>query len=124
MPKGCVWGLFDKDGKKDVFGTLNLLTPDVVKEAFEEAKDGISISLKCVLSHRSPSFEGTLKIDHNLSSSWPLGAIKSPGFARKPTEHRVLAFMESPFPCHAFDDEVSFNTQTSSQWDSLGKLFS
>lgn len=46
MPKGCTWGLFDKDGKKDVFGTLNILTKGVVQAAFAEARDGISVSLK------------------------------------------------------------------------------
>ena len=48
MPQGCAWGVFDKDGKKDIFGTLNLLTPEVVKSAYAEAKDGISVSLKYV----------------------------------------------------------------------------
>ena len=46
FPQGCAWGVFDKDGKKDVFGTLNLLTPDVVQAAATEVKDGVSISLK------------------------------------------------------------------------------
>ena len=46
MPQGCAWGIFDKDGKKDVYGTLNLLTPSVVKAAGAEIKDGVSISLK------------------------------------------------------------------------------
>jgi hypothetical protein len=46
MPQGCAWGLFDKDGKKDVLGAINLLTPDVVKAALAEARDGISMSLK------------------------------------------------------------------------------
>jgi len=46
MPQGCAWGIFDKDGKKDTFGTLNLLTPDVVKAAVSEVKEGISVSLK------------------------------------------------------------------------------
>jgi hypothetical protein len=48
MPQGCAWGIFDKDGKKDVIGTLNLLTPDVVKAAASEVQDGVSISLKHV----------------------------------------------------------------------------
>lgn len=48
MPQGCAWGVFDKDGKKDVLGTINLLTPGVVKAALTEATEGISISLKCV----------------------------------------------------------------------------
>ncbi|GJC99121.1 hypothetical protein CH63R_11189 [Colletotrichum higginsianum IMI 349063] len=46
MPKGCAWGVFDKDGKKDIYGTLNLLTPEVIKEAGAEIRDGVSISLK------------------------------------------------------------------------------
>lgn len=45
MPQGCAWGIFDKDGKKD-YGTLNLLTPDVVAAAATEVKEGISVSLK------------------------------------------------------------------------------
>lgn len=40
MPQGCAWGLFDKNGKKDHLGCLNLLTPQVVQNAFKEATDG------------------------------------------------------------------------------------
>lgn len=46
MPKGCAWGVFDKDGKKDIYGTINLITPDVVKQAVAEVKEGVSVSLK------------------------------------------------------------------------------
>ena len=48
MPNGCAWGVFDKNGEKDLHGTLNFLTPDVVKAAAKEVKDGVSISLKYV----------------------------------------------------------------------------
>lgn len=50
MPQGCAWGVFDKDGKKDVLGTVNLLTPDVVKAAASEVKEGVSISLKYAIN--------------------------------------------------------------------------
>lgn len=33
--------------------------------------------------------------------------------------HKVLNFKDSPYSLHGFDDEVEFNTQASSQWDSL-----
>lgn len=48
MPQGCAWGVFDKGGKKDLLGTLNLLTPPVVAAAAAEVRDGVSISLKYV----------------------------------------------------------------------------
>lgn len=54
MPKGCAWGVFDKDGKKDVLGTLNHLTPEVVKAAATEVKDGVSISLEYNPDHPLP----------------------------------------------------------------------
>lgn len=50
MPKGCAWGVFDKGGKKDVYGTLNLLTPKAVREAAQEVKEGVSVSLKYHIS--------------------------------------------------------------------------
>ncbi|KAJ5659951.1 cyclase [Penicillium longicatenatum] len=97
MPQGCAWGIFDKDGKKDVFGTLNLLTLDVVKAAAAEVRHGISVSL-----------------------NWPIGSIKIPGFFRKSLEHRVFKLEDKEANVHyGFDDEVEFNTQGSSQWDSL-----
>jgi hypothetical protein len=46
MPQGCAWGVFDRNGQKDLRGTLNLLTPEVVAAACKEARDGVSISLK------------------------------------------------------------------------------
>lgn len=44
--KHCAWGVFDKNNKKDVFGCLNKITPDIVSRAASEVKDGITISLK------------------------------------------------------------------------------
>jgi len=75
---------------------LNLLTPDVVQEAYKELKDGISVSL-----------------------NWGIGAINTPGFGRKGLVHKVVSFVGTPVDAHGYDDEVEFNTQCSSQWDSL-----
>lgn len=97
MPQGCAWGLFDRDGKKDVLGTLNLLSPSVVRAAYSEARDGVSISL-----------------------NWPLNgmAIQLPG--RMSPTHTHLTLRETGL-CDGtgWDDELHFNTQLSSQWDSL-----
>jgi hypothetical protein len=46
MPKGCTWGLWDRDGVPDELGTLNLLTPQVVSAAVQEVREGVSVSLK------------------------------------------------------------------------------
>ncbi|KAF7585498.1 hypothetical protein BBP40_010809, partial [Aspergillus hancockii] len=92
----CSWGLFDKDGQKDLYGTLNFITPDVVQSAAAEIREGISVSL-----------------------NWPVGSIKIPGFFRKSLCHRVLELKDATGKVFGFDDEVEFNTQASSQWDSL-----
>ncbi|KAK9417684.1 hypothetical protein SUNI508_01441 [Seiridium unicorne] len=101
MPKGCAWGVFDKNGKKDTLGCFNLLTQDTVKRAYAEARDGISVSLNA-----------------------PLDLLKIPGGPRVLTSHKVLSWAEdiSPSTCghmKVLDDEVAFNTQSSSQWDGL-----
>ncbi|KAH0830950.1 putative cyclase [Fonsecaea pedrosoi] len=96
MPAGCAWGVFDKGGKKDVFGCLNKITPEAILTAASDIKEGVSISL-----------------------NWPMGAVKKPVADRKTLEHRVISFLDSPMNFHDYDDEVEFNTQCSSQWDSL-----
>ncbi|KAK7921306.1 hypothetical protein PG985_009328 [Apiospora marii] len=94
-PQGCLWGFYDKDGVKDEIGSVNLLTPDVVKEASREVQTGRHVQL-----------------------DWPLESIKHPGFARVPLKHRLLDNYVS-LKEYALDDELEFNTQGGSQWDSL-----
>ncbi|KAK4148651.1 putative cyclase-domain-containing protein [Chaetomidium leptoderma] len=96
QPQGCAWGFFDKDGKKDVHGTLNFLTPKIVAAAAAEVKDGVSISL-----------------------NWPLNGIKFPLPGRKAPVHRPHPLRDMGMDCEGWDDELEFNTQFSSQWDSL-----
>lgn len=101
MPQGCAWGVFDskdkdKGGQKDVYGTLNLLTPDVVCAAAREVTEGVSVSL-----------------------NWPIGAIARPAAGRCPLQHNVMAFTTEKHGFVGLDDEVQYNTQVSSQWDSL-----
>ena len=68
----------------------------MIQDAYKELKDGVSVSL-----------------------NWPIGAIETPGFGRKGLVHKVVSFVGSPLDAHGYDDEVEFNTQCSSQWDSL-----
>lgn len=53
----------------------------------------------------------------SASLNWPIGALETPGFARKGLKHKVISWQPQGF--HGWDDEVEFNTQCSSQWDSL-----
>ncbi|KIX08843.1 uncharacterized protein Z518_03500 [Rhinocladiella mackenziei CBS 650.93] len=96
MPQGCAWGLFDSNCQKDRLGCLNFLTPEVVQRASKEVRDGVSISL-----------------------NWPMGAIRTPPFGRKGLGHKIHTFKDSPYNVWSLEDEVEFNTQSSSQWDSL-----
>ncbi|KAF1835949.1 hypothetical protein BDW02DRAFT_567553 [Decorospora gaudefroyi] len=77
-------------GGSDEIGRLNLLTPQRVAKATQEnVKTGESIALDLPLNIPRPSF-----------------------FGRKPLTHRIKTAGKG-----VFDDEVAFNTQSSSQWD-------
>lgn len=95
MPQGSIWGFYDKDGKKDEAGAVNLLTPSVVLAAAREISTGERIQL-----------------------DWPLHNVQFPGFNRKEFHQKKINFTEFSDFC-AMDDEVYINTQAGSQWDSL-----
>ncbi|KOS21088.1 hypothetical protein ESCO_004451 [Escovopsis weberi] len=94
----CAWGVFDKPGHKDTVGTLNFLTPEVVAAAAREVVDGVPISLNLP-----------------LNADMPVPTTRGRP-QRTVTQHMDLITGQ---PIHAFDDEIHFNTQYSSQWDSL-----
>ena len=90
MPHGCAWGLWDTPGHKDDLGTLNLLTPDVIRAARDEIQLGVSVAI-----------------------NWSLDNCATPHSHRKPPEHVI-----KPLPDWVgHDDEISMNTQSGSQWD-------
>ncbi|CRK15718.1 hypothetical protein BN1723_010768 [Verticillium longisporum] len=88
-PSYSAWGLWGLD---DQLGTLNLITPSVVKNASSEIKDGLRFSL-----------------------NWSLSEPKTPGFRRHEFayEHSIVG------PGNVLDDTLNFNTQKSTQWDGL-----
>ncbi|KAL3457092.1 hypothetical protein BJX64DRAFT_293434 [Aspergillus heterothallicus] len=88
-PRGNAWGLWGLD---DQLGTLNLLTDDVVQRAAAE----------------------NIKIGKRVSLNWSMTAASHPRFPRKPLELRLIN--KAPLK-HAHDDEWTFNSQCSSQWD-------
>ncbi|KAJ0417694.1 hypothetical protein BJY00DRAFT_315642 [Aspergillus carlsbadensis] len=87
-PPGNAWGLF---GAGNELGMLNLLTPELVrKTAAEEIREGIRISLDL-----------------------PLNRLSHPSFGRKPFTQELV----NKAPRIVNDDILTFNTQTSTQWD-------
>lgn len=109
MPQGCAWGVFDKDGQKDLRGTLNLLTPEVVAAACKEARDGVSISLKYVNHAKDLILNVSL-----ILRSWPLDAFKFPVPGRIDPVHKVMTLSEAGLGSgEGWDDEINFNTQVS-----------
>lgn len=97
MPHGCAWGIWDKDGKKDQLGALNLLTPEVVREAGKEIRTGD----RCVLKYSC--------VEDYLMRSWPLhfpvGAAE--GRAPCPTTHHIVSLQPNFI---AYDDTVRVNS--------------
>lgn len=90
-PAGSAWGVFDKDGKKDVYGTLNFITREALLEARKEFQTGESVVL-------------------NLPLHLPWGS------SRINLEHKLITKGHGFWCC---DDELTLNTQRSSQWDGL-----
>ena len=86
-PRGNAWGLF---GKNDELGRLNLITPGTVKASASEIREGLRVSL-----------------------DWSLGLPYNPSFSRKHMKHTLISKVDR---C-VNDEEITFNTQGSSQWD-------
>lgn len=86
-PRGNAWGLFGTD---DQMGMLNLLTPKNTAAAAQEIKEGVRVS-----------------------TDWALNSMATPCFGRSAFEHTVKN--KAPRPVN--DDVLTFNTQSSSQWD-------
>jgi hypothetical protein len=76
-------------GEDDQNGMLNLLTSDNTVQASREIKDGTRVS-----------------------TDWTLTSMSPPSFGRPPLKHTIKHL--APL---IVDDEISFNTQSSSQWD-------
>jgi hypothetical protein len=74
--------------------------PDVVANAGKEIKCGNSVSL-----------------------NWGLEKMHQAGFGRKQLCHTIIDWRSQyGSKSYTFDDEVSINTQTGSQWDGLSKF--
>lgn len=88
-PRGNAWGLYGDD---DELGTINMLTAENTANAAKEITDGTRIP-----------------------TDWPLDSMTPPGFKRQPFDHHI----HNKAPRVVNDDILTFNTQSSTQWDGL-----
>jgi len=86
-PRGNAWGLHGND---DELGTLNRLTPETTITAMKEVVYGVRIS-----------------------TDWDLKGPLNPSFNRQPFHQHI----HYKGPRTINDDVLTFNTQTSTQWD-------
>ena len=78
---------------------MNLLTPSTVLRAREEIKTGKSVAL-----------------------NWGMEKLHEPGFGRLGLDHKFIDWRKKPgYDFYSWDDEITVNTQTGSQWDGLRK---
>lgn len=103
MPKlpgtvqGSSWGLWEQLlqlKEPDQLGSLNLLCPEVVRAAKQEIRQGISVAI-----------------------NWNMRYCSHPQSNRQHPSHRIFPLSEAGQDWIGHDDEVSFNTQSGSQWD-------
>jgi hypothetical protein len=114
-PKGCAWAVWNKiheeqvgDGKKDMLGTLNHLTPAVVAAAAAEIKTGSRAALKYVsLNILLTPYNAKLEADSRGEKSWGLDAYTYVGFHRQKLEFKAIdARVLEGVHFYANDDQV------------------
>ena len=95
--QGSSWGLWERIlhlDTPDQLGCLNLLAPAVVWEARKEIRHGISVAI-----------------------NWSMEHCSDPQSNRQHPSHRIFPLSDAGQEWIGHDDEVSFNTQSGSQWD-------
>ncbi|MDF2096618.1 cyclase family protein [Aquibaculum arenosum] len=113
-PEGSNWGDFGPD---DELGRLNLLTPERVKRAVGEVREGRTFCLSLPLDYPGGNLLNPRRHPPRRFATVREG---------KPNYNYPLTWEEAPFTDVISDDAVLLHTQYSSQWDALshvGALF-
>jgi len=113
-PPGANWGAFGPDDQK---GRLNLLTPERIRGAVAEVREGLTFCLSLPLDYPGTTNLGDNRRPPRLSPTQKQG---------RPFMNLPVA-LDRPGYIDVFsDDEVEISLQYSTQWDSLahvGQLF-
>jgi kynurenine formamidase len=113
-PEGSTWGDFGPD---DQLGRLNLLTPEKVRDAVVEIREGLSFCLSLPLD-----FPGEMKLNpRRMPPRLSPTTLRGEPFMNMPL--RRFDARNTDILC---DDQVTLSLQYSTQWDSfahVGSLF-
>lgn len=113
-PEGSTWGDFGPD---DELGRLNLITPDKVRAAVAEVKEGRTFCLSLPLDRPGGNVVNVRRVPPVLK---PTGPAETPRF------NAMLCADDASFVDVVCDDKVEICLQYSTQWDSfahVGALF-
>lgn len=109
-PEGSNWGEFGDD---DRIGRMNLLTPERVRRAVQEVREGLVLSLSLPLD--LPGGESSI-------GRQPPKLVASSEYGCACNFHRSFSKMVAGATGYVCDDAVTLHTQYSTQWDGLGHV--
>ncbi len=107
------WGRW---GPEDEIGTLNFITPDVVKRAAGLVRQGRVVS--CALN-----FDGHGPQTGAFGRVNPLHSMVATGTDHAAGRQRLAGFETMPFDWGFADDQITMFLQCGTQWDALGHIF-
>ncbi|MEQ8347871.1 MAG: cyclase family protein [Sneathiellaceae bacterium] len=109
-PEGSTWGDFGADDER---GRLNLLTPERVRAAAAEVRDGRSFCLSLPLDYPGGNLLNERRHPPRLFSTRR---------GERPNYNFPLAELEAGWTDVISDDAVLLHTQYSTQWDALSHV--
>lgn len=103
-------------GPDDEIGTLNFITPDVVKRAATLVRKGKTISCALNFDVHGPQTGAFGRVN-------PLHSMVATGTDHVAGRQRLAGFDKIPFGWGFADDQVTMFLQCGTQWDGLGHIF-
>jgi hypothetical protein len=103
-------------GPEDEIGTLNFITPDVIRRAATVVRQGKVISCALNFDMHGPQTGAFGRVN-------PLHSMVATGTDHVTARQRLAGFDTVPFGWGFADDQVTMFLQCGTQWDALGHIF-
>src|SRR5262249_40319950 len=107
---------WDRWGADDEIGTLNFITPDVVKRASGLVRQGKIISCALNFDIHGPQTGACGRVN-------PLHSMVATGTDHVAGRQKLAGFDTLPFGWGFADDQITMFLQCGTQWDGLGHIF-